>query len=94
MLLLLPRHAVELSDFTKELRYCCQTCPYIYKIDRKVRRPRRQQQQQQQQQILQWRWLVAAVAAQKSVAQHGTTLQRAFVLLAACSGQQAIMHSS
>jgi hypothetical protein len=27
---------VELSDFTKELRYCCQTCPYVYKIDRKV----------------------------------------------------------
>lgn len=28
--------AVELSDFTKELRYCCQTCPYVYKITRKV----------------------------------------------------------
>eukprot|EP00879_Flechtneria_rotunda_P007724 GHRR01008097.1.p1 GENE.GHRR01008097.1~~GHRR01008097.1.p1 ORF type:complete len:110 (+),score=19.69 GHRR01008097.1:640-969(+) len=27
---------VELSDFTKELRYCCQTCPYIYKINRKI----------------------------------------------------------
>jgi hypothetical protein len=28
--------AVELSDFTKELRYCCQTCPYVYKITKKV----------------------------------------------------------
>jgi hypothetical protein len=27
---------VELSDFTRELRYCCQTCPYIYKITKKV----------------------------------------------------------
>ena len=28
--------AVELSDFTKELRYCCQTCPYVYKITKRV----------------------------------------------------------
>lgn len=34
-LLLLP-HTVELTDFTKELRYCCQTCPYVYKITKKV----------------------------------------------------------
>eukprot|EP00775_Hariotina_reticulata_P009619 gene9619-9780_t len=27
---------VELSDFTRELRYCCQTCPYIYKITKKI----------------------------------------------------------
>lgn len=36
MLLRLACPAVELSDFTKELRYCCQTCPYVYKITRKV----------------------------------------------------------
>jgi len=29
--------AVELSEFTKELRYCCQTCPYVYKITKQVR---------------------------------------------------------
>lgn len=27
---------VELTDFTKELRYCCQTCPYVYKITKKI----------------------------------------------------------
>lgn len=36
MLLLLLPHTVELTDFTKELRYCCQTCPYVYKITKKV----------------------------------------------------------
>lgn len=35
LLLLLP-HTVELTDFTKELRYCCQTCSYVYKITKKV----------------------------------------------------------
>lgn len=27
---------VELSEFTKELRYCCQTCPYVYKITKQM----------------------------------------------------------
>jgi hypothetical protein len=38
LLLLLrpPAAAVELSTFTRDLNYCCQTCPYVYKIDRRV----------------------------------------------------------
>ena len=35
-----PSPAVELTDYTKELRYYCQTCPYVYLIDKKVRRRR------------------------------------------------------
>lgn len=27
---------VELTDYTKELRYYCQTCPYVYLIDKKI----------------------------------------------------------
>lgn len=37
---LLRPNTVELSEFTKELRYCCQTCPYIYTITKKVRQSR------------------------------------------------------
>jgi hypothetical protein len=29
--------AVELTGFTSELRYFCQTCPYVYRINKKVR---------------------------------------------------------
>ncbi len=28
--------AVELTDYSKELRYFCQACPYVYKIDKKI----------------------------------------------------------
>lgn len=31
-------HAVELTEYSKELRYFCQACPYVYKIDKKVQR--------------------------------------------------------
>lgn len=27
---------VELTQFSKDLRYFCQCCPYVYKIDRKI----------------------------------------------------------
>lgn len=30
--------AVELTDYSKELRYFCQSCPYVYCIDKKVNR--------------------------------------------------------
>ncbi len=36
---LFRRTAVELTDYTKELRYYCQTCPYVYLIDKKARGP-------------------------------------------------------
>lgn len=29
-------YAVELTDYSKELRYFCQVCPYVYNVDRKV----------------------------------------------------------
>jgi DNA-directed RNA polymerase III subunit RPC11 len=28
--------AVEITEYTQELRYFCQTCPYVYKITRNV----------------------------------------------------------
>lgn len=28
--------AVELTEYSKELRYFCQCCPYVYNIDKKV----------------------------------------------------------
>ena len=31
-----PPAAVEMTDYSKELRYFCQSCPYMYNIDRKV----------------------------------------------------------
>lgn len=27
---------VELTEYSKELRYFCQCCPYVYNIDRKI----------------------------------------------------------
>lgn len=31
-----PPATVELTEYSKELRYFCQCCPYVYNIDRKV----------------------------------------------------------
>ena len=28
--------AVELTEYSKELRYFCQACPYVYKLEKKV----------------------------------------------------------
>ncbi|KAG2482479.1 hypothetical protein HYH03_018586 [Edaphochlamys debaryana] len=27
---------VELTEYSKELRYFCQSCPYVYNIDKKI----------------------------------------------------------
>lgn len=36
MLSSLPTCTVELTEYSKELRYFCQACPYVYSIDKKV----------------------------------------------------------